>query len=136
MKTWYLSITGAVTLSAIQLLIELFRAFFDFAYVIPNDYTKSVSLITLAALGYVVAFGVWGWGLCATQGGRRAGIIAALVVGALFLLGVDVGTIFIYCPGGCGGPFVFQLATRAGLVVGLLAEIALARQLRQGKAAS
>jgi len=55
------------------------------------------------------------------------------VVGALFLLGIDVGTIFVYCPGGGCGPFVFDLTTWAGLVVGLLAEIALALQLRQWK---
>lgn len=134
MKTWFTSLTGAITLSAIALLIELFRAFFDFAYVLPNEFAKTTELMTLTALVYVVVFGVWGWGLLASQGGGRAGIIAALVVGALFLLVIDVGTIFFYCPGGCS-LFVFNLATWAGLVVGLLAVIALAIQLRQWKAA-
>ncbi len=60
MKTWFISITGAITLSAIQLLIELLRAFFDFAYVIPNDYVKTTGLMTLAALVYTVVFSIWG----------------------------------------------------------------------------
>jgi hypothetical protein len=134
MKSWFMSLTGAITLSAIALLIELFRAFLDFAYILPNEFATSTELMTLTALVYVVVFGVWGRGLFAAQGGGRAGIVAALVVGALFLVAIDVGTIFFYCPGGCS-LFLFNLATWAGLVLGLLAVIALAFQLRQWKAA-
>lgn len=128
MKTWFTTVEGAVTLSAIALLIELFRAFLDFVYVYPDEFPKTAEVMAATALVYVVLFGIWGKGLSIAAAGNRTGIIAALVVGALFVLGIDAGTILFYCPGGCS-PLIFSLTSWAGLVVGAMAVIALARQL-------
>ena len=55
---------------------------------------------------------------------------AAWVVGILFLLAIDLGTILFYCPGGCSRA-AFNIASWGGLVVGVLAVVALAMALRR-----
>ena len=125
MKSWFTSLNGALTLSFAALLIELWRAFLDFAFVLPND-AKGYEVI--AATVYVALFGVWLVGLHKAHEARW-GIIAALGIGLLAVLGIDVGSLLFYCPGGCSR-VEFNLASWAGLVIGTLAVVALALQLR------
>ena len=75
-------------------------------------------------------FAIWMLGLRNAGSGRRGGLIAALVVGILFLLAIDLGTILFYCPGGCSRA-AFNIASWGGLVVGVLAIVALAMALRR-----
>jgi hypothetical protein len=129
MKT-FTSLNGALTLTALAWLSELWRAFLDFAFILPGN-AKGYEVA--AATVYVILFGIWLVGLRKAQEARW-GIIAALGVGLLALLGIDVGTIVFYCPGGCSRA-EFNLASWAGLVIGTLAVIALALQLRDAKLA-
>ena len=125
MKSWFTSLNGALTLSFAALLVELWRAFLDFTFVYPNA-MKGYEVVS--ATVYVVLFGIWLVGLHKAREARWA-IIAALVVGLLFVLGMDVGSLLFYCPGGCSR-VEFNLASWGGLVIGALAVIALALQLR------
>lgn len=131
MKTWFTSLNGALALSFAALLIELWRGLLDFAFVYPYN-TKGMEVII--ATVYVVLFGIWLYGLNKAQQSKRAGIIAALVIGLLFVLGIDLGTILFYCRAGCTH-VEFNYAAWAGLVVGALAVVALVLQLSQKKAA-
>lgn len=129
MKTWFASSTGAITLSFVALLIELPRAFLDFAFELPGFTGGGEGPMILAAAVYTLLFGVWIIGLFKARQSQRAGLITALAIGLLFVLGIDLDTIFFYCPGGCAFA-AFDLASWLGLIVGTLAVIALGAQLR------
>ncbi len=129
MKNWFTSLNGAITLSFLALLIELFRAFLDFAIIFPNA-LKGMEVA--GALVYAIVFGIWGAGLLAARGASRAGLAAAFVVGLLFWLGLDwTTTLPIICPNGCATIW-FNIAAGADLIVGGLALLALALQFRRG----
>lgn len=124
---WFKSLNGAITLSFAAMLIELFRGFLDFAIIYPNQ-MKGMELII--AVIYAVIFGVWGAGLLVARGGKRGGMIAALIVGLLFWFGIDwTTTLPILCPNGYSTIW-FNIASLADLVVGGLAAVALILQVR------
>ncbi len=128
MKLWFTSLTGAVVLSFIALIVQVFRALLDFGLVYTNLGANKDTVILAAAI-YMVVFGVWAGGLLAGTAGRRAGLMAAFGVGLLFWLGLDWTTILpITCPNGCDTPW-FYVAAGIGLVVGGLALISLGLQI-------
>lgn len=134
MKSWITSLTGAIVLSFIHLLLELWRSFLDFAYVLLPEYSGgNTGNMALYALIYTVVFAIWLSGLRNAGQGKRSGIITAIILGALFLLGVDLSTIFFYCPGGCEEA-VFDYSTYTSLIVGAIALFGLAVNLRQKNA--
>ena len=120
MKTWITSLTGAVVLSFVHLLLELWRGFLDFAYVLPNYSSGQTGVMALYALLYAVIFAIWLIGLWSAWQGKRRGIITAIVLGALFWLGLDLSTFLFYCPGGCDEALL-NYSTSTSLVVGALA---------------
>jgi len=130
MKTWITSLTGAIALSFVHLLLELWRGFLDFAYVLPEFSSGKTSNMALYSLLYTVIFAIWLIGLRNARQGKRGGIIVAIVIGALFWLGLDLSTIFFYCPGGCEKA-VFNYSTYTSLIVGALALYGLFMNLRQ-----
>ena len=130
MKTWITSLTGAVMLSFIHFLLELWRGFLDFAYVLPDYSNGRTSNMALYGLLYTVIFAIWLIGLRTAEQGKRGGLITAIVLGLLFWLGLDLSTIFFYCPGGCEEA-VFDYSTYTSLVVGALALFGLFMNLRQ-----
>lgn len=131
MKLWITSLSGALALSFIHFVLELWRGFLDFAFILTEFSGGSTGNMALIALGYTLVFAAWLLGLANARQGKRGGIIAAIAVGALFWLGVDLGTIFFYCPGGCEA-IVFDVGTYAALIVGALALFGLAASLRRG----
>lgn len=130
MKNWITSLTGAVVLSFVHFLLELWRGFLDFAYVLPDYSNGKTGNMALYGLLYTVIFAIWLIGLRKAGQGKRGGIIAAIVLGALFWLGLDLSTIFFYCPGGCD-ELVFDYSTYTSLVVGALALYSLFVNLRR-----
>ena len=130
MKTWFTSLGGAIALSFAHLMIELWRAFLDFSFLVPVYAKNDEGPVLVSSLVYVALFAIWMLGLRNAGSGRRGGLIAAWVVGILFLLGIDLGTILFYCPGGCSHA-AFIIASWGGLVVGVLAIVALAMALRR-----
>ena len=130
MKTWITSLAGATALSFVHFMFELWRGFLDFTFVLPDFAEGSTNNMALYALGYTLVFAVWLLGLANARQGTRGGVITAIVIGALFWLGVDLSTIFVYCPGGCEEA-VFDYATYAALIVGALALFGLVTNLRR-----
>ena len=135
MKSWFTSLNGAVTLSVIALLTELWRAFMDFQYVY-SQYLNSTGAVFLGALLYTVLFGGWAWALLRAMRGSRSGLIGALTINLLILLAIPIGSLVSYCPTPCRELWpVMELANWINLLFGLLASIALVLQLRPQKAA-
>lgn len=130
MKIWNISLSGAVALSFVHFLLELWRGFLDFSFVLPDFSGGSIASLALAALGYTLVFAVWLLGLANARQRKRGGVTAAIVIGALFWVGVDFGTILFYCPGGCEA-IVFDITTYAALIVGALALVGLGTNLRR-----
>ena len=136
MKSWFTALNGAVTLSVIALLTELWRAFVDFQY----EYAQvlnSAGAVLLGTLVYTAFFGGWAWALLRAMRGSRSALIAALILNLLILLAIPIGALVAYCPSPCRELWpLMELANWINLFFGLLATVALALQLRRSKAAS
>lgn len=135
MKAWFTSLNGAVTLSVIALLTELWRAFVDF----QNEYSKFLNgtgAVLLGTLLYTALFGAWAWALLRARRGSLTALTAALVVNLLFLLVLPIGSLVAFCPSPCSELWpLMELANWINLLLGLLATATLALQLRQYRTA-
>lgn len=130
MKNWFSTLKGAVTLSVIALLTELWRAFVDFQYEY-STVLNSMGLLLLATLLYTAFFGGWAWALLRAMRGSRSALIVALILNLLILLAIPIGTLVAYCPSPCRELWpVMELANWINLLFGLLAAFALVIQLR------
>ncbi len=133
MKNWFMSLNGAVGLSVIALLTELWRAFMDF----QNEYSNflsSAGAVLLATLLYTALFGGWAWALLHASRGNRSASIAALIINVLVLLVLPVGSLVSFCPSPCWELWpLFELANWINLLFGLLATATLALQLAGGR---
>jgi len=133
MKNWFTSLNGAVTLSVIALLTELWRAFVDFQHEYSNI-LNSTGAVLLGALLYTTLFGSWAWALLRAMHGKRS-LIAALIINLFFLFVIPIGTLVVYCPSPCRTLWpMMELANWINLLFGILAAVALAFQLRQYRA--
>jgi hypothetical protein len=131
MIKWFLSLNGAIALSILTLLSQLWRGFLDAMFVLPVDFGDEGTM-QLAAVIFTVLFAGWAWALLAAWQGSRRGLIAANLINGLVLLAVPVSWLFVYCPADCrAGAGIFNLANTLNLVLGLLAAVSLALQLRQ-----
>jgi hypothetical protein len=130
MKTWFTSLNGAIALSTIALLTEVWRGFLDAMFVFPNDIGEE-SFMHLAALIYVILFALWTGSLISAARGSRRGLVAAFAINLLILLIIPVSTLLFYCPVDClaEAGWIFSLANTLNLLFGLLAAIALGMQL-------
>ena len=133
MKSQIFSLSIALAFSFIHFLMELWRGFLDFSFVFPQEFSRgSTTLVGIFALLYTLVFAIWLLGLRNAQQGKKGGVITALLIGALFWVGIDLGTIFLYCPGGCSEA-MFNIGTYAALIVGAMALVSLAANLRQSQ---
>jgi hypothetical protein len=136
MKNWLLSLNGAITLSAIAFLTFFGRALMDWRYEYPSQ-DPIGAWDTQGALIYMVLAGAWLWGLLAAMRGSRWGLIACLVAVLLLDVSFALATYFFFCPPWteCNGWPNAWLWNWANLISGVIAAVALAFQIRPGKAA-
>ena len=131
MKNWFLSLNGAMTLSVLTLLSQVWRGFLDAMFVLPTDFGDEGTM-QLAAIIFTFLFAGWTWAIWAAQKGSRRGLIAAFIINALVLVAVPISWVFFYCPADCRAEAgIFNLANTLNLILGLLAGISLAAQLWQ-----
>lgn len=139
MKNWFTSLNGALALTALAWLSELWRAWLDMLFEYPGGAVsaKIDGGSTLAVtLIYTAVFAGWAYAMHLTARGSRGALIATLALNALVWLAIPVGWVAFYCTGSCAvnaGVF-FNLANWLNLIFGLLAGIALVLQLGQKKA--
>lgn len=132
MKTWFTSLTGAIALSMISLLVFLSRAFIDF-YFVFGEFALSLGMVGLALMFYVALFGGWIWALLSVVNGSRRGVVALFGFNLFFLLVIAVGTLVSYCPSPCSTAWPLgEITNWLSLAAGLLAAISLVFQLRGG----
>ena len=133
MKNWFLSLSGAITLTIISLLIFLGRAFVDFYYVF-GEFGLDVSMVAGAIVIYLALFGGWIWGLLSTVQGSRRGMIAMFSFNLFFLLIIAIGTLVSYCPSPCrtGWP-LGEILIWLSLVFGVLTSAVTGVQIWSGQ---
>ncbi|MGD9092573.1 MAG: hypothetical protein PVF74_06975 [Anaerolineales bacterium] len=132
MKNWFTSLNGALTLSVIALLTEVWRGFLDAMFVLPVDFSDQGTM-QIAAVIFTALFGTWAWSLILASRGSRGGLITASILNALVWLAVPVSWLFFYCPAVCQAEAgIFNLANALNLVFGLLAGISLGIQIWRG----
>jgi hypothetical protein len=130
-KNWIFSLNGALVLSLLALLSNLWRGFLDAMFVLPNDFGDT-GMMQLAAIVFTALFAGWAWALLAAWQGSRRGLIAAFAINVLVLLAVPIGWLLFYCPAGCRAEAgIFNLANTLNLLFGLLAAVALGLQFRR-----
>lgn len=133
MKNWFFSLRGAVVLSAIALITEVWRSFLDAMFVLPTDFGNE-TIMNTASFIFTLLFVGWAWLLVLTSRGSRKGLIANFILNIVVLLAVPVSWLLFYCPTACqaeAGIF-FNLANTLNLIFGLLAAISLGIQIWRG----
>lgn len=129
MMKWLISLNGAVVLSVLTLVSQVWRGFLDAMFVLPVEYGDEGTL-QLAAVIFTVMIAGWGLAIWAAARGSRAGLIATFTINLVVLLAIPVGWLLFYCPAECRvDAGVFNLANALNLVLGLLAGVSLAAQL-------
>lgn len=131
MMKWFISLKGAIALSAIALVTELWRGFLDAMFVFPTDIGDE-GLMQLGALVATAIFTAWTWSLVAAGRGNRSGLVAAFALNGIVWLAIPLSWLFFYCPTDCRAEAgIFNLANTLNLLFGALAAISLGLQLRQ-----
>ncbi len=131
MKSWFTSLDGAMSLSVIALLTELWRAFADFQYEYAR-FLDGTGAVLLGTLLYTALFAGWAWALLRAMRGSRSALITAFIINLLFLLVLPIGSLVAFCPSPCTELWpLFELANWINLLFGLLATVALVLQRYQ-----
>jgi len=131
MKTWITSLSGAITLTTIALLTEVWRGFLDAMLTYPIDFNDK-TIMNIVAVVYTLIFAAWTWSLVVAKRGSRGGLLTVFVLNGLILLAIPVSALLFYCTGDCrANAGVFNLADTLNLIFGLVAAIALGVQLRR-----
>lgn len=129
MITWFKSLSGAITLAVISLLVFLGRTFIDF-YFVYDEFALDIGMIGITILFHLALFGGWIWGLLAAVQGSRRALIVVFGFNLFFLLFIAVGTLVSYCPSPCrtGWP-LGEIMIWSSFGAGLLAAISLGIQI-------
>lgn len=133
MKTWFTSLNGALALTALAWLSQLWRTLIDATQGFYSNATEGSLLMTFT-LVYTAVLAGWAYAIHVASRGSRGGLMAAFGLNALFWLGIAVATPLFYCPGWCSSSAI-NTANALNLIFGLLAGVALMSQLRQKKVA-
>ena len=133
MKHWFTSRQGAIGLSILTLLSEVWRGFLDAMFVFPVDFSNQ-SLMILGSVLFTLLFGLWAWLVLRAGQGSRTGLIAVFILNALVLLAIPISWLFFYCPAACRAEAgIFNLANTLNLVFGTLAAISLGSNILQAE---
>jgi len=136
MRNSLLSQNGAITFSVMAFLVFLGRLFLDWRY--ESDFMGAAGSVqeTLYVLFFLALAGGWVWAMLAATKGSRSGLAACLVFALLLDIGFALATYLSWCPPAyCNGFPNLWPWTWAGLILGLLAAIALVFQLTGKKVA-
>ena len=127
---WLFSLNGAITLSVLALISNLWRGFLDAMFVLPNDLGEE-GLLQLAAILFTLLFAGWAWALIAAWRGSRRALFAAFLINASVLVVIPICWLVYYCPAECRAEAgLFNLANSLNLTFGLLAAVSLGLQFR------
>ena len=133
MKTWLLSLNGAVSLAIVAFATLIARVTFldalyvpEFRVLFPENQPTGIAVMMVIFIGFI---GVWVWSLLAASRGSRGGLIVILLYSLFTALGGGLITLTAFCPIGCAAPPVGDAVVWANLIVGLVASGAVTLQL-------
>ncbi len=133
MKTWLVSLNGAVTLAIVAFATLIARVTFldalyvpEFRVMFPESQPAGIAVMIVI---FMVFIGVWIWSLLAASRGSRGGFIVVLLYSLFTALGGGLITLTAFCPIGCAAPPVGNIIVWANLISGLAASVALGFQL-------
>jgi hypothetical protein len=132
MKNWFTSLNGALTLTALAWVSQLWRTLIDATQGFHSNATEG-GLLMIFTLAYTVVLAGWAYAIHSASRGSRGGLMAAFALNALFWLAIAVATPLFYCSGWCSSSAI-NTANALNLILGLLAGVALTSQLGQKKA--
>jgi hypothetical protein len=135
MKTWVVSLNGAVALTIVAFATLIARVTFldalyvpEFRVMFPENQPAGIAVMIVI---FMVFIGVWVWSLLAASRGSRGGLTVVLLYSLFTALGGGLITLTAFCPTGCAAPPVGDAIVWANLIVGLAASFALGLQLTQ-----
>ncbi len=138
MRTWFMSLNGAITFSIIAFLTMMARITFldamfvpEFRNMLPEDRPASIALMMLV---YMVFAGGWVWSLLTASRGSRGGLTVVMLFSLFTAFGGGLITLTAFCPIGCAAPPVGDAVGWANLIFGLAASFALGFQLIRSRA--
>jgi hypothetical protein len=138
MKTWLVSLNGAVSLAILAFATLIARITFldalyvaEFRVMLPENQPISIAVMIVI---FIVFIGVWVWSLLAASHGSRGGLIVVLLYSLFTALGGGLITLMVFCPVGCAAPPVGDAIVWANLFVGLVASFVLGLQLTRSHA--
>ncbi|MBX3085477.1 MAG: hypothetical protein KF716_27830 [Anaerolineae bacterium] len=133
MKTWLVSLNGAVKLAILAFATLIARITFldalyvpEFRVMFPENQPGGIAVMTVI---FIIFIGVWVWALLAASRGKRGGLIVVLLYSLFTAIGGGLITLTAFCPVGCAVPPVGDAIVWANLIIGLAASIALGFQL-------
>lgn len=128
MKNWFMSLSGAVTFTALAIFSELWRGFLDAMFVFPIEFEPSMG--NIAAVVFALLFGGWALALAFAWRGSRKALIITFVLNLFVLVLIPVSWLLVYCPAACRTDAgIFNLANSLNLVLGILAAFTLGIQI-------
>ena len=133
MKTWFLSLNGTITLSAVAFIAMLGRSIGDARYVLTEDFgSAGPDLVGIWILAYSALFAGWIWSLLAAARESRGGLIALSALNLLLPFGLGLSTFLFWCPSPCrtGWP-IMEISNWTTLTSGLIAAVAAGLHLGQ-----
>jgi hypothetical protein len=131
MKNWFISLNGALIITALAIFSEAWRAFLDAMFVFPVNFPDP-AMGQIAALVFAILFGGWTLALAFAWRGSRKALITTFALNLLVLFVIPISWLFFYCPAVCQADAgIFNLANTLNLILGMLAAIALGIQIRR-----
>lgn len=132
MKTWFISLNGAITLSMIALFSLLARSYADTRYILVEDFgSLGMGIVVLWIIGYTAIIGGWIWSLVAAAKGSRRALVILLVYALLTALWFGAGSLVQYASVPAEY-IIFSLS----LITGVLATLSVSLQLRETRHSS
>lgn len=135
MKTWFVSLKGAVTLAIVAFATLIARVTFldalyvpEFRVMFPENQPIGIAVMIVIFVGFI---GVWVWSLLAVSRGSRGGLMVIFLYSLFTAIGGGLITLTAFCPIGCAAPPVGDAVVWANLIFGLAASFALGIQFRQ-----
>jgi len=129
MKKWFLSLSGAVSITALAILSEMWRGFLDAVFVFPVEFTDP-AMGQIAAIIFSLLFGGWALALAFAWRGSRKALIITFALNLLVLFIIPISWLVFYCPVECREDAgIFNLANTINLLLCALAAIALGFQI-------
>jgi hypothetical protein len=128
MIAWFTSLNGAITLSVVAMLSFIGYALLESRYFL-EQWIPGKTAAVLETLFVLAMVGLWTWALIGASDGKRGGLVAALVFGAISAL-IALFDLIRYSPIPYGWPLL-QIAVWVMLIANALAIASVILHMRQ-----